>query len=153
MSNTLLLSLLIPLMFIAVTLFWLSVVWMIGQFGAWNQFAQRYGTERGKPTGNDFRWKSVRFGWLSNYSNSVDITISFEGIYLRPISFFRIGHKPLLIPWDDVAGFEVVGAGIFSNTQLNIQPLDGSKPKHLTLYGKAIGESIRRNAPLRDEFV
>jgi hypothetical protein len=149
------LGLFFPIALMVGVLFWLSLAWMIGRFGAWYPLAQHYTTSR-EPAGDAFRWSSVRFGLFSNYSNSVNITVSFEGIYLRPIYFFRMGHPPLLIPWEAVAAIEQMAGGIVPTTRIEIQPLVGGKPSRMTLYGKKLGDCVRRNAPKRlnhgDEF-
>ena len=155
MSSFLEISLIISAFIVIFPLFWMFVIWIIGRVGGWHRLAKSYGTDR-TLTGDDFRWKSIRFGLLSSYSNSVNITISFEGIYLQPVIFFRAGHKPLLIPWDVIASYSQTKMGFLSGTTLNIEPHDGSKPVALTLYGAQVAESIQRNAPMSlnhgDEF-
>lgn len=155
MSISILMSLIVPLAMIGFVLFWLSIVWMIGRLSAWHQLAQRYATNR-EPSGDQFGWKSVRFGLFTNYSNSVNIAVSFEGIYLRPVVFFRAGHKPLMLPWEAISKMEHSGGGFLASTHLTVQPLDGGKPQTMTLYGQNVADSLRRNAPFKlnhgDEF-
>lgn len=147
---------LIPIAFVVVfVVFWQTIVWLIGQIGGWRGLAQHFATDR-QLTGDSFGWKTVWIGWLGSYRSSVNIIVSYEGVYLRPIFFFRAGHPPLLIPWEAVTSIEETDMSIFSSTRLEIQSLKGDFSQRITIYGKSVNASIQRHAPIhlshKDKF-
>ena len=82
-------------------LFWSGIVYMISRLGGWSDLAKRYATQ--EPfSGTTFQMQSVTIGILGNYRSVVTIGASDDGLYLNPLVFYRPGHPPLLIPWDDI---------------------------------------------------
>jgi len=95
---------LIPLaVLVAVPAFWCGVVWVISQFG-WGRLAKAYATDLPR-TGRTFRFVSGAIG-MSNYSNALTVSIEPEGLRLAVPFLFRVGHPPLLLPWDEIQSIE-----------------------------------------------
>jgi hypothetical protein len=78
---------------------WVLIIFTISR-GGWAALAASYSTS------TPFKGHSVGFISASingaNYNNSLILKYNEVGIYLRPIFFFRLFHKPLLIPWKEI---------------------------------------------------
>ena len=78
---------------------WVLVSFIISRAG-WAALAANYSTSI------PFKGHSVGFISASingaNYNNSLILKYNEVGIYLRPIIFFRLFHRPLLIPWREI---------------------------------------------------
>ena len=85
-----------PVFFIAL---WIFVIFIISRF-AWAKMAAAY------PGSEDFG--GTRIGIISlavnmmNYNNAIVLKYNDEGLYLKPLFLFRIFHKPVFIPWQEV---------------------------------------------------
>lgn len=102
------LPILIPLAVVVVfPIFWMAIVVPISRVLGWSALAKHFAVPADKNVfGQSFGWSSVQFNNFGGYSSCIGTVVSKQGIYLRPIRLFRIGHEPLLIPWraiDDVA--------------------------------------------------
>src|SRR5262249_14018419 len=64
------------------------------------RLAVNYGTDK-PPRGTAFSWQSGYVG-LVRYGNVLNIHVAPEGLYLSVMWLFRLGHRPLLLPWDAV---------------------------------------------------
>lgn len=89
----------------AVAAFWCVVVAFIGWLSGWRALTRRFRSDA-QPYG-DVRtagpfFHSVYWRLWSHYSNVVRMTASEDGFYLSVLFFFRIGHPPLRIPWDEI---------------------------------------------------
>jgi hypothetical protein len=83
--------------------FWVAICWVVSQLMGWAQIARTYTTYH-RPEGQRYFGRSLEMGPMSNYSNSINVTLSAEGIYLAPVPVFAIGHPPILLPWSFVTG-------------------------------------------------
>ena len=84
---------LIPIGFVA---FWCLISGLIS-LGGWSQLAPSFRTE--KLNGGPIRsFQSLIIGG-GQYNGALSIGVWDEGLYLRPLLIFRVGHPPLLIPW------------------------------------------------------
>lgn len=81
-------------------LFWCFVVWLLAQVGGWARLGAMF-PAGDEPAGERFDFQSFRMG-VANYKNIVTVVLSEKGLYLRPFFLFRIGHPPLLIPWNQL---------------------------------------------------
>ncbi len=90
----------IPLALLGFVAFWSFVVWLIALFGGWRRLAEHY-RDFDNYFGRKLRGKSGRFGGTS-YSGVLVFGADFTGMYLAVSPFFRIGHPPLFIPWNDI---------------------------------------------------
>jgi len=81
--------------------FWAGVVSLIG-FAGWRPLAQRFPADRWpEGEGHHLRWQSASIG-LSRYNGALNMALTAEGLYLRPVRLFAYNHPPLFIPWDAV---------------------------------------------------
>ena len=83
-------------------LFWCGIVWLVGAMG-WRRLAGRYpAAARPEVTARRVATAtSARLG-VVNYNGTVHVGVSPEGLHLSVMSIFRVGHPPLLIPWDEI---------------------------------------------------
>ncbi|HEY2350266.1 MAG TPA: hypothetical protein VGH64_14715, partial [Puia sp.] len=85
-----------PFLFVGM---WVLIIFIISRIG-WAALAANYSTSA------PFKGHSVGFTSASingaNYNNSLILKYNEVGIYLRPIIFFRLFHKPILIPWKEI---------------------------------------------------
>ncbi len=95
---------LFPVAFFVIVFF---VNQLLATFGGWKTLAAAYPASE-EPAGERFPWRSMRLGWV-NYNNCVNLVAARGGLYLAPVLFLRIGHRPLLLPWDELAVTRVRG--------------------------------------------
>jgi len=80
---------------------WLTIGFLIARIGGWGLLAEKYRTDREFPRRK--RWMQsaqMRFG--TNYNSVLTLASDSEGIYMRVMSLFRMGHPPLFIPWAEI---------------------------------------------------
>ena len=153
MPETSLPFVILPVFVVGFTLFWSLIVFVIAHTGGWAGLANAYpGTK--KPEGRSWNWRSIRFGLFGNYRNAVDVSLSDAGLYMRPIFPFRIGHKPILIPWKAISGANRRDLWFAPTLTLDV-PLTGSgKERRVSFYGaefvEAIEDCLRRNSNALD---
>jgi len=83
-------------------LFWCCVSLLISFLSGWRSLSGFY--RANFPfDGRKLRMKSAGMRWGTNYSACLTIGVNREGLFLAVIPFFRIGHPPLFIPWDDIS--------------------------------------------------
>jgi hypothetical protein len=92
---------LFPLAFAA---FWCGISFVLGIFSGWQRLALSYATDQA-PRGTPFSWQSGYVG-VVRYRNCLNIRVAPEGLFLSTAWLFRLGHKPLLIPWSAVHNLE-----------------------------------------------
>jgi hypothetical protein len=127
-------------------LFWCLLFWLIGQLGGWSSLAESYATDR-QPSGETFSWVSGKLNFFSSYNNCLTVSVSREGVLLRPMPLFRFGHKAMYFPWDSI---EIMGVRreIFRyGTILEVKTDKGVHP--VTLYGRKLSDSFGRHGPPR----
>jgi hypothetical protein len=113
------LPILIALGFLIVfPLFWMSISMLISLCG-WRWLAAQY-PEPGPFQGAYRTWKSGMVG-LSRYNHVLHVGADSDGLALRVMFLFRVGHPPLFIPWDDVASAERRGVFLFRHVQLRFK--------------------------------
>ncbi len=77
----------------------ISICYIISKMG-WTDLAAKYETSP--------EFIGTKIGLISaninsaNYKNSLILKYNDEGIFLRPIFLFRLFHKPILIPWQEI---------------------------------------------------
>lgn len=127
-------------------LFWLGVIWLISRLGGWHSLTGEFGANA-RPQGETFTWITGKFSLLSNYSHSLNVTVSSHGIHIQPMLLFRVGHAPLFFPWTAV-GRMVQRRFIFGHVSaLHLDTRDGMHP--VTLYGRHLSEALAKYAPGR----
>lgn len=88
---------LFPVVFV---LFWIGVIYLISWLSGWQRLAKKYATWMEPPTLRR-SMASARIG-LSNYNGVLQLGLNPQGIYLSVFILFRVGHKPLFIPWSEI---------------------------------------------------
>ena len=129
--------------FVVFPLFWMSIVWLIGKIGGWSTLAAQYPADL-PPRGETFGWRTARLSFFGSYSNSLNITVSGEGIHLAPLIFFKFGHPPIFVPWSAVEQMHINIFGFFSSADMRLAPRDRGGPIKLKLYGEALVKSLEK---------
>ena len=88
-------------------LFFYLVVTLIANLGGWKSLAQKYPAKQfySKEL-NSYSMNSIQIGYFGQYSSVVNIKVYTDGIWLRPGFFFKFGHSPIFIKWNDVKTIE-----------------------------------------------
>ena len=94
--------------FFVFPLFWLGIVYLLSRLGGWPGLARHY-AYHGTFSGTTFNMQSATTGPLGNYRNCMTFGVNDDGLYMSPLVFFRPGHPPLLIPWDEIEARESQG--------------------------------------------
>lgn len=81
-----------------------------------------------QPAGKAFDWQSARIGWVS-YNRVLTLIPTHEGLYLAARFVFRVGHPPLLLPWEELHNFEQKQALALDHIKMDV-----GKPRITTLY-------------------
>jgi hypothetical protein len=92
----------LPLVLAAVPFFWLALMFLIAHLGGWAALAKACPV-RSRPRGAAFGGLSLQIHPATSYGGCISAVFSAEGLYLVPLLLFRFGHRPLLIPWEQVA--------------------------------------------------
>ena len=96
------LELFIPCLFFTIfPLFWMGITFLLGQLGGWAALAQVYRFD-GQFHGDRWGMQSGRLGFV-NYNHVLTVGANSEGLYMKPLFFFRFGQPPLFIPWYDIS--------------------------------------------------
>jgi hypothetical protein len=88
---------LFPLAFV---LLWCFVCLLLSFVSGWRRLALSYATDQ-PPHGTPFPWQSGNVGFVQ-YRNCLNIYVAEDGLYLSVVWLFRLGHKPLLVPWSAI---------------------------------------------------
>ena len=144
MSEALLVLTVVGGFLIAFPLIWLLVLNLIARLGGWASLAEEF-PARGEPRGDHFSWRSGTVGWLGSYRNALDVWVSSNGLWLRPVAIFRAGHKPMMIPWSAVEQAKKRTFMIAVDTLIVVRR--PGRTTTLTVYGEDIAQSIARHAP------
>lgn len=78
---------------------WVFVLFILSRMG-WARLAEKYAYDQ-EFNGTNIGAVSARINMV-NYNGTLLIQYNTEGIYLRPVIFFRLFHKSLLIPWKEI---------------------------------------------------
>jgi hypothetical protein len=92
--------LLIPLFILFFTSLWCGISLLLSRVGGWARLAERFPAPE-PPEGKRFRSQNGRLG-LVNYNRCLTIYISKAGLSLLMTPIFRVGHRPMLIPWKEI---------------------------------------------------
>jgi hypothetical protein len=71
------------------------------QLSGWRELAKYYRSDA-PFEGERWRFRSCNMRLLTHYGGCVTVGANEYGLYLTLFSLFRIGHPPLLIPWNEV---------------------------------------------------
>lgn len=145
MSEENLIFLIIPLFFIAFGLLWTLIVTLISRAGGWARLAHQY-PATGPATGETFSLRSAKFGMFSSYRNCLTVTLSLSGIHLQPMIFFRIGHKPILLPWTAVTSYSKHSLFITSGLRIRVRDTEAGTTRDITFYGNELVARLEDHA-------
>ncbi len=133
----------IPLLVAGVVVYWLALVYLISLLTGWRKLARLHPADR-RPSGHDVRGCGMKCGWGMHYSGCLNVTFSPGGIYLAPMWLFRLGHQPLLIPWDKVGGLTVKRFWRFERLLLPLQATSRCLELHLPAAARPWIEQYQR---------
>jgi hypothetical protein len=90
---------------IGFVLLWCGICYFVSFLTGWFALARRFRKQTEpygdvKIAGPFFYTVYMRF-W-SHYSSVIRLTAASDALYLAVLMFFRIGHPPLRIPWDEI---------------------------------------------------
>ena len=82
---------------------WCVVLLIISFSSGWQALAACYATQQFPE-----KTKSCSgiFNHSSNYTGTLEYAETEEGLYLKTSILFRVGHRPLFIPWNAMKKFE-----------------------------------------------
>lgn len=88
-----------PVFFIAI---WSGVLFLLSRLAGWHRLAQHYARGDRKPTGHYVSGSSGKVGF-TNYNQMLILHFNQEGFFIEVNPLFKVGHKPLFIPWSEVS--------------------------------------------------
>ena len=123
-------------------LFWMAIVTLISRIGGWSELAKRFGSDA-PAQGEVFTWCSARLRIFCNYSNRLRVTVSQAGIHIRTLVFFKMGHRPLFIPWRAVQDLKVRRYWRYSSATLTLKDDSTDWSATIVLYGWGLAERLK----------
>ncbi len=141
MTNISLAAVIVPGFLVSFGLFWAAVVFMISRLCGWARLARQY-PANGPAEGKTLHWRSATFGLSGNYRNALNLTVSHVGLHMVPVVFFRIGHDPILIPWNAVTGVHRRNLLLATALQLDVRDKETGDTRKITFYGQNLVEEL-----------
>lgn len=89
---------------------WCLVIYIISFTSGWHSLAKIYSTDTFPEKTKSC---SAVFNYVTNYNSTLVYAETSEGLYLKTLFLFKIGHRPLFIPWTAMQKYELSSA-IFS---------------------------------------
>lgn len=80
---------------------WVVTGIAVSRMSGWHRLAERFAFEGDFPASR-WRFKSATARYGTNYNNCLTIAADAAGFYMAMPIFFRIGHPPLFIPWNEI---------------------------------------------------
>lgn len=80
---------------------WVCVSLLLAFAGGWRALARAYPAPHAPPDGGWVEREALLSG-RARYKNVLRLCASDEGVFLSVAPPFRIGHPPLLVPWEDL---------------------------------------------------
>lgn len=105
----------IPLVLGIFVLFWGGILYILGF--KWRKLAAVYGAQNMQqiPVEAEKRYVSYfSMGW-TQYKGSIKLWATSQGIFLKPIWIFKMGHPLIFIPWQDIESQGEAHEGVKSN--------------------------------------
>ena len=85
------------------TILWSGIVYMVSQASGWRHLATKYQTSPLKE--GYYGGVYGRMG-IANYNGVLRVAFVEQGMYLHVMPLFKIGHPPLLLPWNQLKNWE-----------------------------------------------
>ena len=86
-----------PLYFAAI---WIAVGYSLSKMSGWSELSEKY-VFSNKFDGKYYRYQSAKFNKI-NFNNALQLGVNNQGMYLATMILFRLFHKPLFIPWNEI---------------------------------------------------
>ena len=83
-------------------LLWCGVSFLISQLTGWAVLSRRFRATTSPPR-QTWSLQTARMRWGTHYGNCLTVGADPAGLYLAPLFLYRIGHPPLLLPWQEVS--------------------------------------------------
>ncbi len=87
---------------IGFVLLWILSGHGVAYMSGWKRLAGKFQAPHPYSGTKIFIWHAV-MNALSRYDNVLYIGVDAEGLHLRTSILLRIGHRPLLIPWNEIS--------------------------------------------------
>lgn len=93
----------------AFIVFWCFVIWMISWMSGWQKLSRHFALKPSLLYGRKIHFfnTSGRFK-QAGYNNVLKLAAIDRGLILKLNVLFRLGHNPLLIPWDAISEISAV---------------------------------------------
>jgi hypothetical protein len=101
---------------------WCFVLRILSYMSGWTQLAERFHHSK-KFQGTYYRFQSVKLGKV-NFRSSLEMGVNDQGLFLIPTIIFRLFHKPLLIPWEEISA-EPLKKFLFNGYRLSFRSSPG----------------------------
>lgn len=100
--------LLIPFLGVLLPAAWIFSAYFVSRTGGWTRLVKLHPRPEGFWNVYErLGWRSISFGFFSNYNNCMNIALAEEGLILRPCWLFILFHPPLFLPWKDIKDAEL----------------------------------------------
>jgi hypothetical protein len=84
---------------------WCVISFFISFLGGWHSLSRRF-KKQSEPYGETKSagplFYRVQMRFRANYGNIIRLTAAEDALYLSILFFFRVGHPPLRIPWNEI---------------------------------------------------
>jgi hypothetical protein len=105
-----------PLFFVIIRV---GMMRLIAEISGWSLLAKRF--RRQRVMGEEmWIFRSARMRFRVRYGQCLNVAADTFGIYFSIFSLFRVGHAPLLIPWEEVVVQSEERGVIFKSRELLI---------------------------------
>jgi len=141
MSQTELVALIIPGIIVSFSALWIAISFVISRVGGWSGLARSFpGSE--PVSGVPFHLASATFGMFTSYRNILTLMLSPSGLYMHTILPFRIGHEPLLIPWNAIVATKRSNVLFTQSLRLEIRDPRSGGTRRITFYGNRLVNTL-----------
>ena len=122
-------------------LLWTGIAVLTARLGGWSGLAAEF-PATGRPDGVRYRFASARLRYFVSYRNCLTIILSPSGIFLEPIIFLRMGHKPMHVPRAAIRSWKRSSFPLLRSVTLEIERRNEDQPTTLTLYGNSLSDGL-----------
>ncbi len=106
--------------------FWCVITYLLAWFGGWLKMSRKWAA----PSNLSLEKRYFRSGRLgkTKYNGALVTAATREGLYLSVLLPFRVGHKPLLVPWEELK-LEGPDTGFLTHNLIVLSTSQGNKIK------------------------
>ena len=145
MTETTAVLLVIAAFLIVMPAMWIAIIYTTARLSGWQELAKLYPGPR-RISGEICRFASARFRLFIGYNRNLTITLSPQGLHIRPMPLFRLRHPPLLVPGAAILATERKGLSLFPTLDMMVRSGDPARPFKITFFGRRLVEAIERHA-------